>query len=170
MAGLVGGIGVIRAGGATEAEKQNRKATIDDAILASKSAIAEGCVPGGGYTYLKGSEVVKEDKEFWNSLVGDEVEGANIVFTSLPVILHTVAKNSGKSGDVIVESVRHMEENHGYNAKTKTLGANLIEEGILDAAKVSRVALENAISTASMILLIDCTVTEETTEPTTTKE
>ena len=166
VAGLVGGIGVIRAGGATEAEKQNRKATIDDAILASKSAIAEGCVPGGGYIYLKGSEVVKQDEEFWKGLVGDEKEGANIVFSSLPVILHTVAKNSGASGDVIVEAVKHMEENHGYNAKTKTLDVNLLDEGILDAAKVSRVALENAISTASMILLIDCTVVEENEEAT----
>lgn len=166
VAGLVGGIGVIRAGGATEAEKQNRKATIDDAILASKSAIAEGCVPGGGYVYLKGSEIVKQDEEFWKGLVGDEKEGANIVFSSLPVILHTVAKNSGASGDVIVEAVKHMEENHGYNAKTKTLDVNLLDEGILDAAKVSRVALENAISTASMILLIDCTVVEENEEAT----
>ena len=161
IAGLVGGIGVIRAGGATEAEKQNRKATLDDAILASKSAIAEGCVPGGGYTYLKGSEVVKEDKAFWESLSGDEVDGANIVFSSLPGILYTIAKNSGNKGDVVVEEVKKMEENHGYNAKTKQLNVNLIEEGVLDAAKVARVALENAISTASMILLIDCTIIDE---------
>lgn len=170
IAGLVGGIGVIRAGGATEAEKQNRKATIDDAILASKSAISEGCVPGGGYVYLKGSELVKEDKEFWASLKGDESEGANIVFSSLPVILHTVAKNSGASGDVVVETVKHLPENHGYNAKTKTLDVDLLEEGVLDAAKVSRVALENAISTASMILLIDCTVTDDETVENTTKK
>ena len=164
IAGLVGGIGVIRAGGATEAEKQNRKATIDDAILASKSAIAEGCVPGGGYVYLKGAEVALNDEKFMNSLIGDEVEGARIVLAALPVILHTIAENSGDSGDVIVNAVKGMAEHHGYNAKTKQLDVDLIEEGILDSTKAVRVALENAISTASMILLIDCTIIEEEEE------
>lgn len=160
IAGLVGGIGVISAGGATEAEKQNRKATIDDAILASKSAIAEGCLPGGGYIYLKGAEKALKDEKFLTSLIGDELEGAKIVFSALPVILHTIAENSGDSGDVVVKSVMDHPDNFGYNAKTRQFG-DLIEEGILDSTKAVRIALENAISTASMILLIDCTIVDE---------
>ena len=164
LAGLVGGIGVIKAGGATEAEKQNRKATIEDAILASKSAIEEGCAPGGGYIYYKGSIEIMKDKSFWKSLEGDEVEGAEIVATSLPVIMKTVAENSGVSGDVVLSDLKKTKkENFGYNAKTKNY-CDLKEAGVLDSAKVLRVALENSISTASMVLLIDCVIFDEPKE------
>lgn len=161
LANLTGGIAIIKAGGATEAEKMNRKSTIEDSILASKSAIEEGFVPGGGYVYFKGSEFVEKDKNFWKTLKGDEIEGAKIVFSSLPVIMRIIAENSGKCGDVVLNEASHKKhDNIGYNAKTKQFG-NLLDEGILDSAKVIRVALENSISTASMILLIDCTITEE---------
>lgn len=164
IAGLVGGIGIIRAGGASETEKLNRKATIEDSILASKSAIEEGCVPGGGYIYYKGSLDVMSDKSFWKSLEGDEKEGAEIVFSSLPCILRTIAENSGVSADVVLENLKKTKKSPwGYNAKTKKYGY-LLEEGVLDSAKVIRVALENSISTASMILLIDCTIIEEIEE------
>ena len=160
VANLTGGIGIIRAGGATEAEKTNRKATIEDAILASKSALDEGCVPGGGYVYLKATQEVKKDKKFWKSLEGDEQEGAEIVFSSLPIILKVIAENSGKSGDVVLNEVFNSKKTaYGYNAKTRKFG-NLLTEGVLDSAKVIRVALENAVSTASMILLIDCSITD----------
>ena len=161
LANLVGGIGVIKAGGATEAEKQNRKATIQDAILASKSAIDEGCAPGGGYIYYKGSLEAKNDKEFWKTLEGDEKEGAEIVFSSLPIIMKTIAENSGVSGDVVLADIKKgKKKNYGYNAKTKTY-CDLAEAGVLDSAKVLRVALENSVSTASMILLIDCVIIDE---------
>lgn len=164
LAGLVGGIGVIKAGGATEAEKQNRKATIEDAILASKSALDEGCAPGGGYIYYRATLEVKNDKAFWKTLEGDEQEGAEIVFSSLPVIMKTIAENSGVSGDVVLaEMKKTKKENWGYNAKTKKY-CDLSDSGILDSAKVLRVALENAVSTASMILLIDCVIYEEQKE------
>jgi chaperonin GroEL len=161
LANLTGGIAIIKAGGATESEKMNRKATIEDSILAAKSAIEEGFVPGGGYVYLKGSELVEKDKAFWKSLSGDEVDGAKIVFSSLPIVMKTIAENSGKSGDVVLEEASHKKkDNIGYNAKTKKFG-DLLEDGILDSTKVIRVALENSISTASMILLIDCTIIDE---------
>lgn len=161
IAGLAGGIGIIKAGGASETEKANRKATIEDSILASKSAISEGCVPGGGYIYYKGSLEVKSDKVFWKSLVGDEKEGAEIVFSSLPCILKIVAENSGVSGDIVLENLKKKtKEPWGYNAKTKKYGY-LLNEGILDSAKVIRVALENSVSTASMILLTDCIIIDE---------
>lgn len=163
IANLSGGIGIIRAGGISEVERANRKATIEDAILASKSALEEGCVCGGGYIYYKGSLDVQKDKAFWKSLTGDEKEGAEIIFTSLPIIMKTVAENSGVSGDIVLEKVKTMKPGIGYNAKTEKY-SDLIEDGVLDSAKVLRSALENAISTASMILLIDCTVTEDITE------
>jgi chaperonin GroEL len=104
---------------------------------------------------------VEKDKAFWKSLSGDEVDGAKIVFSSLPIVMKTIAENSGKSGDVVLEEASHKKkDNIGYNAKTKKFG-DLLEDGILDSTKVIRVALENSISTASMILLIDCTIIDE---------
>lgn len=163
VANLTGGIAVIKAGGATEAEKTNRKATIEDSIKAAKSALEEGFVLGGGNLYYKASEQVKKDTAFWKTLKGDEKEGAEIVFKSLPVVLKTIAENSGENGDVILNQTSKKKDGIGYNAKTKKFG-NLLNDGVLDSAKVVRVALENSISTASMILLIDCTVVEEKEE------
>lgn len=164
MASLAGGIGVIKAGGATEAEKQNRKATIEDAILASKSALEEGCCPGGGYLYYHGALEAMKDKAFWKDLIGDEKDGAEIVFSSLPIIMKTIAENSGTSGDIVLADLKKSKkDNYGYNAKTKTY-CDLQESGVLDSAKVLRVALENSVSTASMILLIDCVIYEEPKE------
>lgn len=161
LANLVGGIGIIKAGGASEAEKLNLKATITDSILASKSAIEEGCVPGGGYVYYKASLETKKDKAFWKSLEGDEKEGAEIVFSSLPCILRTVAENSGRSGEVVLAELnKTTKQPWGYNAKTKKY-CYLLEDGILDSAKAIRVALENSVSTAAMILLTDCTIIDE---------
>jgi chaperonin GroEL len=167
LANLTNGIAVIKAGGATEVEKCNRKATIEDAILASKSAISEGCIPGGGYMYFKASLAIQKDKKWWKGLEGDEVVGANIVVESLPVILKTIAINAGVSGDVILEqaSVKRKNDmdNWGFNAKTRKWG-NLLEEGVLDSVKAARVALENSISTASMILATDCIILEDEDE------
>ena len=163
LANLAGGIGIIKAGGASEAEKLNLKATIEDSILASKSAIEEGCVPGGGYIYYKASLDVMKDSSFWKGLVGDEEEGAKIVFSSLPCILRTIAINSGNSGDVVLEYLKKAKPGIGYNAKTKKYG-NLLNEGILDSAKAIRVALENSISAAAMVLLTDCTIIPEPEE------
>lgn len=162
LASLVGGISIIKAGGATEAEKVNRKATIEDSILASKSAIAEGCVPGSGYIYFKASREIEKDKAFWKGLTGDERFGAEIVVSSLPVIMKTVADNASTGlGLCVLENIRNKKaDNWGWNAKTKEY-CNLLEAGVLDSAKVIRVALENAISTASMILLTDCVILDE---------
>jgi chaperonin GroEL len=143
IANLTNGISVIRAGGATEVEKCNRKATIEDAILASKSAISEGCVPGGGYIYFKASQAIQKDKKWWKSLEGDEVVGAQIIVDSLPVILRTIAVNAGAAGDVILDQAsqkRKVEmDNWGFNAKTGKW-CNLLDDGVLDSAKAARVA------------------------------
>ena len=116
---------------------------------------ADGAVP---------DDIVK-DKAFWKTLVGDEVEGANIVVKSLPIIMKTIIDNCGESSDVIMNKVRsnRNKENIGFNAKTKQI-ENLVDGGVLDSSKVLRVSLENSISTASMILLIDCTIIDEEEE------
>lgn len=160
LANLTGGIAIIKAGGASEAEKANRKATIEDSILAAKSAIEEGCVPGGGYTFLRAAMSLTKDKKFWKELTEDEAEGAKIVVNSLPIIMHTIAENSGVSGDVIVKEAKSLKSGFGYNAKTGKV-VDLVEDGILDSAKSLRVSLENSISAASMILLVDCTITDD---------
>lgn len=161
VANLTGGIAVIKAGGASEAETANRKATIEDSILAAKSAIEEGCAPGGGYIFFKASKAMLQDKNLWKNMTEDEKEGAMIIQKSLPVVLRTIAENAGYSGEVVIaESSRVKKEGIGFNAKTKKF-EDLVESGVLDSAKVLRVSLENSISTASMILLIDCTITNE---------
>ena len=159
IASLSGGIGVIKAGGAGESEKRNRKATIEDAILAAKSAIAEGVVPGGGYTLLHAA--LEGTEKFLPTLVGSEKIGSSCVLESLKIIVQTIAENSGINGDVMVKTLveNQLLKNYGYNAKTGEYG-NLVEMGVLDSAKVLRVALENAVSAASMCLLTSCTITE----------
>lgn len=160
LANLTGGVAVIKAGGASEAETQNRKATIEDSVLAASSAIEEGCVPGGGYMFYRASKEIMKDSKFWKGLTEDEKEGAMIVVKSLPVILTTIAENAGMSGEVILNEVGKLKKpNFGFNAKTKKF-EDLVESGVLDSSKALRVCLENSISTASMILLIDCTITD----------
>ena len=159
IASLSGGIGVIRAGGAGESEKRNRKATIEDAILAAKSAIAEGVVPGGGYTLLHAA--LKGEENFLTTLEGSERIGAQCVLSALKSITKTIGENSGINGEVLVKTLvdNKDQKNFGYNAKTSEFG-DLVEMGVLDSAKVLRVALENAVSAASMCLLTACTITD----------
>ena len=154
---LSGGIGIIKAGGASETEKNNRKATIDDAILASKSALSEGVVPGGGSVFLRASKIDIPDKD----LTPDQKIGTQIVLQSLPVVAKKIASNSGASGDVVIEKILSRKDpTYGYNAKTGKYG-NLLSEGVLDSAKALRVSLENATSAAGMCLLTSYVLTDE---------
>lgn len=153
---LSGGIGIIKAGGASETEKNNRKATIDDAILASKSAISEGVVPGGGSVFLRASELDINTK----NLTQDQKVGVGIVLESLPIVSKTIASNSGASGDVVVSKILSKKDTaFGYNAKTGKY-CNLLEAGVLDSAKALRVSLENATSAAGMCLLTSYVLTD----------
>lgn len=152
---LSGGIGIIKAGGASETEKNNRKATIDDAILASKSAISEGVVPGGGSIFLRASTM-----DVPKGLTPDQKIGTEIVLESLPIVAKTIALNSGASGEVVIEKILAKKDpNFGYNAKTGKY-CNLLEAGILDSAKALRVSLENATSAAGMCLLTSYVLTD----------
>lgn len=153
---LGNGIGVIKAGGASEVEKQNRKATIEDAILASKSAITEGVVPGGGYILYQASKIIKSKLK---GLTEAEQIGVDIIASSLPVIVKTIAENSGISGEVVLEKLESSRKDYfGYNAKLGKYG-NLLDMGVLDSAKALRISLENAVSAAGMCLLTEKTVT-----------
>ena len=154
ISGLSGGVAVIKAGGASDTEKNNRKATIEDAILASQSAITEGVVPGGGYTLLKASWETKVPK----NLTTSESLGYKLVLESLPVITKTIAENYGLSGDVVVSEIKRLKK--GFNAKTGQY-CDLLEAGVLDSAKALRVCLENAVSAAGMCLLTDSLVITE---------
>lgn len=153
---LSGGIGIIKAGGASEVEKNNRKATIDDAILASKSALSEGVVPGGGSVFLRASEIKISGK----GLTPDQEIGTKIVLESLPIVAKTIASNSGASGDVVIEKILTKKDlTYGYNAKTGKY-CNLLDAGVLDSAKALRVSLENATSAAGMCLLTSYILTD----------
>lgn len=166
LANLSGGIGVIHAGGASEVERVNKKATVEDAILASKSAISEGVVPGGGYTFLWASEEGrKELLKKGNKWTEDEIVGIQIVLDSLRAITWNVCNNAGIPGDEVISKLLSSKKGKGFNAKTKKY-SDLIKDGILDSAKVLRVSLENSISAASMILLTDCAITDEQEEET----
>lgn len=156
IASLSGAIGIIRAGGASETEAMNKKATIEDAILAAKSAIDEGVVPGSGSVYLRAflnKPIIKDISE-------DTELGRQIVYNSLPEITKIIAENAGAHGDSVIETIikNKKKPNFGYNAKTGVFG-NLIDMGILDSAKVLRVSIENAVSAASMVVMCSCTIT-----------
>lgn len=158
---LSGGIGIIKAGGASETEKNNRKQTIEDAILASKSAISEGVVPGGGTVLLRAMNSGRNELSKKN-LTPDQKAGAELVLDSLKSIARTIGENSGSiSGEVLIEKIlAKKNDNYGYNAKTGKFG-DLLEMGILDSAKALRVSLENATSAAGMCLLTSCVLTDE---------
>lgn len=169
LANLSGGIGVIHAGGASEVERVNKKATVEDAILASKSAIAEGVVPGGGYTFLWASEEGrKELLKKGSKWTEDESVGIQIVLDSLRSITWNICNNAGVPGDEVISNLLSSKKGKGFNAKTKKY-VDLAKDGILDSAKAMRVSLENAISAASMILLTDCAITDEVEEETVCK-
>lgn len=160
IAALSGGIGIIKAGGCSEVEQVNKKATIEDAILASKSAIEEGVTAGGGTIFLKAYFDLIPQK-----LTKDALVGWDIVINSLPIVTKTVSENSGSNGDVVIENIRRKKSKkyYGFNAKTGEYG-DLFSMGVLDSSKVLRVSLENSISTASMIILTKSVVIEDKKE------
>lgn len=156
---LIGGIAVLKVGGASEIEATNRKLTVDDAILCSHASIQEGILTGGGLSFLKMMpELDKYVKENSKTLTESEKIGIKIVHDSLPVIIKTIAENSGKSGEVVLDNVlRSKAENFGYNAKTGKYG-DLVKDGVLDSARGIRMSITNAISCSSLVLLTDSCV------------
>jgi chaperonin GroEL len=156
IARLSGGVAVVRVGAASEAELKNRKDAFDDAVNATRAAIAEGIVPGAGLAFLRAVGPVLELEK---TLEGDLKTGARIVRSALEVITRTIAENSGADGGVVVDKMQNGTGNFGFNAATGQYG-DLVEMGVIDPVKVLRLALENAVSSASTLLLTEATLVE----------
>ena len=157
LAKLAGGVAVIEVGAATETELKEKKHRFEDALSAARAGVEEGLVPGGGVTYLNVSPVLDKVRK---DVRGDEKIGVDIVRRALEEPLRTIAANAGQEGSVIVEKVKASAPGIGFNALTEQL-EDLAKAGIVDPAKVTRSALENAASIASMLLTTEALVAEK---------
>ena len=156
LAKLTGGVAVIRVGAPTEAEMKSKKEALDDAIHATKAAVEEGIVPGGGMALLKCIPAVQQEED---DCTGDERTGVQILKRAPEVPARQIAENSATDGGVVVARMLSEEGNVGFDAARK-IYVDLVEEGIIDPTKVIRVAVENAVSVASVLLLTEATMTE----------
>ena len=154
LAKLAGGVAVIRVGAATETEMKEGKLRMEDALNATRAAVEEGIISGGGSAYIHAS---KEVAKLVATLEGDEKTGANIILKALEAPLYTIAKNAGLEGSVIVNKVRESEVGMGFDALHEEY-VNMVDRGILDPAKVTRSALQNATSVASTLLTTESVV------------
>ncbi|HEU0092157.1 MAG TPA: TCP-1/cpn60 chaperonin family protein, partial [Vicinamibacteria bacterium] len=155
LAKLVGGVAIIRVGAATETEMKEKKARVEDAMHATKAAVEEGIVPGGGVALLRSSKAVEALKE-----TGDVQVGINIIRRALEEPLRQIAQNAGKEGAVVVARVRESKTaEEGFNALNEKY-ENLVEAGVIDPTKVVRSALQNASSIASLLLTTEALVSE----------
>ena len=157
LAKLAGGVAVVKVGAATETEMKDKKLRLEDAINATKAAVEEGIVPGGGTTLAHLAPALEE----WanSSLSGEELIGANIVAAALTAPLMRIAENAGANGAVVAENVKSRSINEGYNAATGDY-VDMLAAGIVDPAKVTRSGLQNAASIAGMVLTTECIVAD----------
>ena len=154
LAKLSGGVGVIKVGAATETELRERKLRIEDALNATRAAVEEGIVSGGGTALINVQKCVESLE-----LTGDEATGARIVARSLEEPVRQIAENAGKEGSVVADKIKGLEVGMGYNAATDEW-VNMIEAGIVDPTKVTRSALQNAASVAALILSTEAIVAD----------
>jgi chaperonin GroEL len=155
LAKLVGGVAVIKVGAATETEMKEKKARVEDAMHATRAAVEEGIVPGGGVALIRAIPAVEKLK-----LEGDELVGANIVRRALEEPLRQIARNAGSEGAIVVEHVKESKNaNYGYNALTGDY-EDLVKAGVIDPAKVTRFALQNAGSIAALMLTTEALVAD----------
>ena len=161
LAKLSGGVAVIKVGAATEIEMKEKKARVEDALHATRAAVEEGIIPGGGVGYIR---TIPTIEKFSETLEGEERLGASIIAKVLSEPLRWIANNAGEEGVVIVEKVKSAKEkNIGFNAETLQL-ENLMEAGVLDPTKVARIALQNAVSVASLLTTTEALVAEHKEE------
>jgi chaperonin GroEL len=156
LAKLAGGVAVIRVGAPSEAEMKSRKEALDDAIAATKAAVAEGIVPGGGLALLRCAAALEQEEA---AAAGDERTGLQILRRALDAPARQIAENSGVDGGVVVARMVEGKDNLGFDAATKKY-VDLVGAGIVDPTKVVRIALENAASVAGVLLLTEATMTE----------
>ncbi|MGK7946854.1 MAG: chaperonin GroEL [Microcystaceae cyanobacterium] len=158
LAKLSGGVAVVKVGAATETEMKDRKLRLEDAINATKAAVEEGIVPGGGTTL---AHLAPQIQEWANStLTAEELTGASIVARALLAPLQRIAENAGQNGAVVAERVKEKDFNTGFNAATNEY-ADMLAVGVVDPAKVTRSALQNAASIAGMVLTTECIVVDK---------
>jgi chaperonin GroEL len=155
LAKLAGGVAVIKVGGATETELKEKKHRVEDALSATRAAVEEGILPGGGIALLNALSALKKVK-----MEGDEATGVNLLKRALEEPLRCIATNSGREGSVVINAVKESKPGIGYDALKDELGVNMIERGIVDPLKVTRSALQNAASIACMILTTESLVTD----------
>jgi chaperonin GroEL len=156
LAKLAGGVAVLYVGAASEVEMKEKKDRVDDALCATRAAIEEGIVPGGGVTYIRAIDALEGMK----GDNADETTGIEIIKRAIEEPLRQIVANAGKEGAVVVQKVREGEADFGYNARTDVY-ENLYAAGVVDPAKVTRVALENAASIAGMFLTTECVIVEK---------
>lgn len=159
LAKLAGGVAVIYVGATTEVEMKEKKDRYEDALSATRAAIEEGFIPGGGVAYLRAMNVL-ENFEGEND---DETTGINIVYRALEEPLRRIVENSGKEGSVVTQKVKEGKDDFGYNARIDKF-ENLYDAGVIDPTKVARVALENAASIAGMLLTTECVIADKEEE------
>lgn len=156
LAKLVGGVAVISVGAATEVEMKEKKDRVDDAVHATKAAVEEGIVPGGGVALIRAAKQMK----LMSGVNADILAGSNIVLRAIEEPLRQIVANAGLEGSVICDKIQNAEGNIGYNAKTDVY-EDLVAAGVIDPAKVTKTALRNAASIASMILTTDCVIVDK---------
>jgi chaperonin GroEL len=156
LAKLVGGVAVINVGAATESEMKEKKARVEDALNATRAAVEEGVVPGGGVAYLRSLPALEKLEA---ELEGDQRIGVRIVKRALEEPLRYIASNAGAEGSIVVQRVRDLKTNEGYDAASDTYG-DMLDKGIIDPTKVTRSALQNAASIAGLLMTTEALVTE----------
>ncbi|MBK9076577.1 MAG: chaperonin GroEL [Flavobacteriales bacterium] len=159
LAKLAGGVAVLYIGAATEMEMKEKKDRVDDALHATRAAVEEGIVPGGGVAYIRAQKVLDKAE----GINADETTGMGIVKRALEEPLRQIVANAGLEGSIIVQKVREGKADYGFNARTEVY-ENLLAAGVIDPTKVTRVALENAASIAAMLLTTECVISDEKEE------
>lgn len=159
LAKLAGGVAVLYIGAATEIEMKEKKDRVDDALHATRAAVEEGIVPGGGVAYLRASDVLAK----MTGANDDETTGITIVRRAVEEPLRTIVENAGYEGSVVVNKIKEGKADYGFNARTEKY-ENLFKAGVIDPTKVTRVALENAASIAGMMLTTECVIADRPKE------
>jgi chaperonin GroEL len=159
LAKLSGGVAVLYVGAATEVEMKEKKDRVDDALHATRAAVEEGIIPGGGTAYIRAARSISQ----LEGINDDETTGIRIVLRAVEEPLRQIVANAGGEGAVVVNEVANGKGDYGYNARTEQY-ENLYDAGVIDPTKVARVALENAVSISGMLLTTECVITDIETE------
>jgi chaperonin GroEL len=157
LAKLSGGVAVLYVGAATEVEMKEKKDRVDDALHATRAAVEEGIVPGGGVAYIRAIDALEAKVR---GQIEDEQTGMQIVRRALEEPIRTLTANAGIDGSIVVQKIKEGKGDFGFNARTETY-ENLFKAGVIDPTKVSRVALENAASIAGMLLTTECVIADK---------